>query len=766
MKKYILFLLIMFPALVSAQNVLWKDYFSYREITDIFASDQQIFVATRNAVFVLNNEEELVAKYNTTDNLKIRDIRHIYYSPEHHKIIVGSQNGNLALIDTQNGRITHLNDIANKATLTVAEKIIYDLDIHGNTLYIATGFGIAEVLLDIDAFGDSYFFEEDGISTEVLDIAIVGNTFYANTNNVGIKKINIDDNMLIDSNWQVINYENWLSLVNFNDQLVGVKDDLTLNVFTGNDHEQVGEVYGGFLSLNVHNGTMTAVTKEVARCYYTNFTWSFEHIIPPGQSYLTSGVTIGNKIYCGAERDGFYSVLTESDHAVNNLTPDGPLSNNVFALKIDSNNQMWTVFGGYNSEFNPYLHTTGLSAFGINRLNLNSSVWQSIPYEQIAPFRATSHIEEHPLTKDIYISSFHDGLMKITPDTNNLEESTWIVYNHQNTGSDGIEAYEQTAGDPDSRTIRINGPAFEPNGKGWITNGYANKTMKTFTDNQWRSYNITNQISNSQNKAFTAPVIDKNGVKWVGTYLSGAFAFGENPQKLINISNLPSSVVHAIAIDYRNQVWIGTNNGLRVVSSVDNFSNGNTLNAQPVIIMDEGLAQELFYQQNILKIKVDGSNNKWVAVANAGVFLISADGQETIYHFDSSNSPLPSDDIVDIEIDNNTGEVFFATAEGLVSYQHYATAPKEDLENVYFFPNPVKPEFEGEIKISGLMQSANIKITDIAGNLVYETTATGGSALWNTRNFAGRKVASGVYIVFVSSDDGNEKSVGKIMIIR
>src|SRR5690606_2361919 len=139
-KKYILFLLIMFPALVSAQNVLWKDYFSYREITDIFASDQQIFVATRNAVFVLNNEEELVAKYNTTDNSKLRDIRYIYYGPEHHQITVRSQNGNLALIDTQNGRRSQLNDIANKATLTDAEKIIYDLDIHGNTIYVATGF--------------------------------------------------------------------------------------------------------------------------------------------------------------------------------------------------------------------------------------------------------------------------------------------------------------------------------------------------------------------------------------------------------------------------------------------------------------------------------------------------------------------------------------------------------------------------------------------------------------------------------------------------
>ena len=766
MKKYILLVLVMLPTFVSAQNVLWKDYFSYREITDVFAANEQAFVATKNSVFVMNADDELVAKYNTVNGLKVEDIRQVFYSVEYQKIIVGSQNGSLALIDTQTGKITHFNDIANKTTLSTAEKIVYDVAINGDILYVATGFGIAEILLDIEEFGDSYFFAEDGISTEVMNLAIVGDYLYANTNNVGIKRIDLNDNMLNDSNWQIVDYENWLSIINFNDQLVGVKDDLTLNAFTDDSYQQVGEVYGGFLSLCVYDGMLTAVTYEVARCYYSNFSWENEYIIPQGQSYLTSAVTIGDKIYCGSQKDGFYSITRNSEHTHADHTPEGPLSNRVSALKIDSNNQLWTVFGGYDNNFNPYLPQIGLGMFGINRLDLNTDVWQSISYGDIAPFRATSHIEEHPLTKDIYISSFHDGLLKLTPNPTELAESTWVVYNHENTGASGIDAYLQTPGDADSRTIRINGPAFEPNGKGWITNGYSDRLIKSFEDNQWRSYNVFNQLSNSSNKAYTAPVIDKNGVKWVGTFQSGAFAFNESPQKLVNITNLPSTVVNTIAIDGRNQVWIGTNNGLRMIPSVDNFSSNSTLNSQSIIIMDDGLAQELFYQQNILKIKVDGSNNKWVAVAGAGVFLVSADGQQTVYHFDTSNSPLPADDIVDIEIDDNTGEVFFATNQGLVSYQHYATAPKADLENVYFFPNPVKPEFEGEVKISGLMQSANIKITDIAGNLVYETTATGGSALWNTRNFAGRKVASGVYIVFVSSDDGSEKSVGKIMVIR
>ncbi len=755
----------MLPSVVAAQNILWKDYYSYREITAVFASDQQVFAATKNAVFVLDNQGELVASYNTTDNLKISDINQIYYSAAHQKIILGSQNGNIALIDVPNQKITHLNDIANKTTLSAAQKKIYDFEEHDSTLYVATGFGIAEVLIDLELFGDSYFFEADGMPAEVLNMAIIGNDFYANTNNVGIRKIGLDEEMINDSNWETINFENWLSIVNFNNQLVGVKDDLTLNVFTNNTYQQVGDVYGGFLSLNVNGNVMTALTREVARAYSPDFSWTSEYVIATEQSQLTSATTMGDYIYCGSQKDGLYTVQRSDIQQTNDLTPDGPLSNRVFALKVDSNNHLWTVFGGYNDEYNPYLLDIGLSQYGINRLDLSTSEWQSIPYQTFAPFRATSYIEEHPISKDVYISSFHDGLMKITPNNNDFANSDFTIYNHENTGSGGLEAHEQTAGDPSSITVRVNGPAFEADGKAWVTNGYSDRPLKTFTGNQWQSYNIINLIDNPGNTAYNAPLIDKNGVKWVGTFLSGAFAFDESPQKLINISNLPGQVVRTMAIDYRNQVWIGTNRGLRVVPSVDNFNN-NSLASQSIIILEDGLAQELFYQQNILKIKVDGSNNKWVAIAGAGVFLVSADGQETIYHFDQSNSPLPSDDVVDIAIDDETGEVFFATNEGLVSYQHYATAPKDDLSEVYFFPNPVKPEFEGEVKISGLMQNANIKITDIAGNLVFETTATGGSALWNTRNFAGKKVASGVYVVFVSSDEGSEKSVGKIMVIR
>ena len=141
-------------------------------------------------------------------------------------------------------------------------------------------------------------------------------------------------------------------------------------------------------------------------------------------------------------------------------------------------------------------------------------------------------------------------------------------------------------------------------------------------------------------------------------------------------------------------------------------------------------------------------------------------GSKRLFHFTKQNSPLPSDNINDIEIDNVTGEVFFATDKGMVSYRGTSTEASDDLSKVYVFPNPVRPGFQDDVKISGLVDEANIKITDIEGNLVYETTSEGGTVLWDTRAFGKYKVASGVYMIFISSEDGTQTKVKKLMIVR
>lgn len=199
---------------------------------------------------------------------------------------------------------------------------------------------------------------------------------------------------------------------------------------------------------------------------------------------------------------------------------------------------------------------------------------------------------------------------------------------------------------------------------------------------------------------------------------------------------------------------------------MDSFLNQNQPTTNSIIILEEDIAQELLYQQIITDIVVDGANNKWIGTSGSGIFYISSDGQKTYNIFTKENSPLPNNTIIDIDIDPNTGEVFIATEGGMVSYRGSATKGTENLENVYAFPNPVRPEYSGQVSISGLMDKCNVKITDIEGNLVHEAISEGGTIQWDTTAFGKYKVASGVYIVLVSSDDGVQTKTKKIMIIR
>jgi ligand-binding sensor domain-containing protein len=308
-----------------------------------------------------------------------------------------------------------------------------------------------------------------------------------------------------------------------------------------------------------------------------------------------------------------------------------------------------------------------------------------------------------------------------------------------------------------------------------MTNNYLVKPLKVLKSNgQWQSYDFTSaaSVQDLKDTSYGGLIVDKNGTKWLVQDRNGVLGFNENyNNKIILIKsgssgNLPSDDVRCVAVDNKNQLWIGTKNGLRTVPSIDSFITETEIQSKAIIILENDLAQELFYDQFIIDIAVDGANRKWVAIAESGVYLVSANGQETIYHFTKENSPLPDNNINDIEIDPVTGEVFFATDKGLVSFKGSSTRASGDLTSVYVYPNPVRPEYEGTVKISNLTNKAVVKITDIEGNLVYETTSEGGTIEWDTTAFGKYKVASGVYMILVSDQDGIETTVKKVMIIR
>jgi flagellar basal body rod protein FlgG len=149
----------------------------------------------------------------------------------------------------------------------------------------------------------------------------------------------------------------------------------------------------------------------------------------------------------------------------------------------------------------------------------------------------------------------------------------------------------------------------------------------------------------------------------------------------------------------------------------------------------------------------------------SGVFLLSEDGKKTIENFRIENSPLISNNVSGIGIKEN-GEVFFATSMGLISFKGIATTGRDVYSNVYVYPNPVRPDYTGNITITGLIENSNVKITDISGNLVYETTSLGGQAVWNGHNFNGNKVATGVYLIFLSTEDGGKSHITKLLFMH
>ena len=160
---------------------------------------------------------------------------------------------------------------------------------------------------------------------------------------------------------------------------------------------------------------------------------------------------------------------------------------------------------------------------------------------------------------------------------------------------------------------------------------------------------------------------------------------------------------------------------------------------------------------------VDGANRKWIGTKN-GLWLISPDGDKIIYRFTVDNSPLLNNDVKRIAVDPTTGEVFISTLSGICSFRSTATEGSTSNSNVLVFPNPVPPGYGGTIAIHGLVDNALVKIAELNGRLVYQTRALGGQAIWDGRNYKGEKTASGVYLVIIRDDSGTEKIVTKIVI--
>lgn len=745
----------------SQQNQLWKSYYSYNEIVDVEGGLNTIFAATTNTIFYKELSLNDLNIYNSINGFKPESITAIHHSDAFNKTIAGSSNGQLVIVNAD-GSITTKVDIIEEVPVAPNKKKINDLYEYNGKLYISCDYGISVVNLSTLEFESTYFIGPAGEEVQVLQTTVLNDEIYAVTTLNGIRKAGLNNPFIYDfSQWQTFDGGYWSGIVTFNNTIVAMNSNSKTYRYTGSSFIEILSQAQGGLKIKTNSSEVIVTTRN--NVYVIDDVYSLTaHItnIPSYTVNFSAATVVGNQIFIGTESNGLFSTSLSNPTTFESMSPNGPERNYIFRVK-KAPNYLWAVYGDYTRLYNPY----PLDSFGISKYS-NDLGWELITYNDLFQAKSVSDLAVNPVNNnEVYASSYFSGLLKINNDG-------VVLYNNTNTSSTGLESLVLSPPNPSYVDIRINSPAFDKDGNLWVTNAFVAKSLKVLrTNGQWQSYDMSSVLPTIASGRYAPMAIDKNKTKWVPTINDGLLVFNDtynNKIAAINVENgnLPDNDVRCVAIDNRNQLWIGTFKGLRILSSVDRFVSDTEFTTTPIIIQEGDLAQELFYQQTILDIAVDGANNKWVSIADGGVFLVSSNGQETLYQFTKSNSPLPSNNIVDIEIDGVSGEVYFATDMGMVSFLGTSTKPSDNLADVFVYPNPVRPNYAGTIKIAGLTDKANIKITDIEGNLVHETTSSGGTIEWDQTAFGSHKVASGVYMIFVSSQDGTDTTVKKVMVIR
>ena len=765
MKQIVSIILLTQVFFLQAQNFenSWTGYFSYVSIKSISQGDDKIYAAAENAIFTYDLSTQEIETVSTINGLSGKEITTAYYSESSGLYIIGYKNGLIEIVIDGDDNILKVVDILEKLTIPPDSKQINHFYEFNSKLYISTGYGISVYDLETLEFGDTYYIGSLGSQIAVTQTTVYGDFIYASTSSNGLKSALVNDENIIDyEQWTTTSLGGYKGIQTLGNELYALNNMNVLFRLDPNlEFIEIDSFLTNVIDFGVQSNILTITTENSIEAYQEGYGEPLSAVENLNYDYtLQSGYFYNNTFYLGTSTFGML-VVPETSQEASQVLPAGPLFNQPFSIDA-SPGQLWVSYGDVDLTFNPF----PLTRKGIS--NFKNEVWKNIKYDTLIDQLRVDDANDLVYVKInqnnpfvTYISSYQKGLIKLNG------QDPFILYNETNSPMDIPNGNEALG-------IRIFGSDFDRDQNLWLVQSRIDEGLLKLTpDGQFQTIDISNIIDAETELALSKLAVSRIGYVFFGAVDSGLIGYNPTTNQFNKIGeglgtgNLPSTDIKALAFDNQNRLWIGTRKGLRVLYSIGSFfEDGAETDAQPIIILEDGVPQELLFLQSITDIEVDGSNNKWISTATSGVFYLSSNGQETLLRFTSDNSPLPSDNVLDIAIDDSSGKVYFATNNGLVAYNGTSTAPEDDLENVYAFPNPVRPNFSGNVTIDGLTAKANIKITDITGNLVFETTSEGGSIQWDTTAFGKYKVASGVYLILVTSDDNLLTKVTKIMIIR
>jgi len=463
----------------------------------------------------------------------------------------------------------------------------------------------------------------------------------------------------------------------------------------------------------------------------------------------------------GSSVGSYNTILNLKYHGIINLSnhkeyyPDGPFTNKAWSVTTKSG-KVWIAPGGTESYSNVLENNDGFFYYDTKK-------WNNFLSKDIFDIRDVLRIAPHP-----------------DKDKNTFIVSSFNKYGRDKNGRTDLLEFDvdlipKKIINDQFPSSRISGLAYDKLGNLHIGASYPDGKSPDYqsvyyvernANGTWKSYDVDK----------TSPIVALSpDFSDVYTYYASGRQGGgvtvldkkyEIVTTMTTSNKLPINNVLTVANDKSNNLWIGTEQGLVVLYGADNAVSSNNIVAEPIVIIQDGIPEALLTDVGIYAIKVDNANNKWIATNGAGVYYVSDSGESTKLHFTSKNSPLPSDIVYDVSIDESTGKVFFATEKGVVSYNGDVSTEANNFNNAIAYPNPYRPEYKGNVTIKNLPNRALVKITDIVGNLLFEKKAEGGIVEWNTNNAKGKPVASGIYLVLMTNADGTETKTLKIAVVR
>ena len=737
----------------------WREHLPYQKASSLVATSNKIYCATPYALFSVDLHDNNVERISKMSGLSEVGVSCIGLDDQSDKLIVAYANSNIDIL--YNKKVFNINALLHKDI--PGDKKVYNIYCFRDKAYLSTGFGIVVIDMNKYEVKDTYLVGSSGNQVKVNSVASDIDFFYA-ASEEGLKKATIDNINLADyRNWKLLSGMNGMpagacqQVFEVQNKIIVQKNDSLFawngtawNLFYSSNYkiihassssgkliltQQMTGVDSRVLVLNA-DGTISKTISKAAK------------IIDPRQ-----GIIVGEDIWIADMETGLVRITGNN---FQQYQPDSPLSIATGEMAVQ-NNSLWVAAGTVTASWVNTFSKNGLYQFiGNEWLNYNA-----ISLPAIGSLYDIVSVTADPSDNTIWAGSFGGGLLQFKTDR------TVNIFNANSPIQPAISA-------PDR--YQVAGLAMDNDRNLWIANyGATQNLVVRKADNSWRSF--VAPFSHSDN-AVSQIIIDDYNQKWiVSPNGNGLFCFNhgasiDNPgddnwkyyRSGTGNGNLPDNNVLCIAKDKNSFIWVGTIKGIGIIQCAQQVFSAQGCQAILPIIQQDNFAGYLFRDEQVQTIAVDGADRKWIGTKN-GVWLLSADGDKTLYHFTQDNSPLLNNDVKKIAVDDKTGEVFFATTQGICSFRSTATEGGATNENVLVFPNPVPPGYSRIIAIKGLVNNALVKITELDGRLVYQTRANGGQAVWNGLNYLGRKISTGIYLVLVSDDTRKEKLATKIVFV-